>query len=437
MRSGVAKTKKPLVARSNKVISKFGVVVFALIAITIGSYEPSLAAADHVPSHESGHEHHDDLPESGIESSLSLTSIYQANVRGGLSTHKRRGRHSGSYDLEITGDTQKLLGIENGTLYVHAEGWWPDSVGIDEVSVGSTFGVNGDAGPRDALVVTELWWEQAFADGAALLRVGKLDLTGGFECRGCAVSFDGSNYANDETSQFLNGALINNPSIPFPTYGIGAVLLYEPEDSWYASVGAADAQADTRETGFSTAFHGEDYFFYILETGVTPRFGSPRGLLQGAYRVGLWNDPQPKANSDESRSSRDDIGVYLSCDQAVFKENADPEDGQGLGLFARFGYAPSETNDVTNFFSFGLQYQGLIEPRDQDVLGVGFARGIFADSADFTYTENHESVLEVYYNASITPRLNLSPSLQYLTNPGGSDAGSDSVVFGVRAQMTF
>jgi len=378
----------------------------------------------------------DQLTDDGIEIGFGITNIYQANLKGGISTHNKRGRYSGSYDLELSVDAQKLLGIEGSSLYVHGEGWWSKSGGIDGASIGSAFGVNGDAGSRDTLVITEFWWEQTMLDDTLRLRLGKLDMTGGFEHRGCPVSFDCSSHANDETSQFLNNALINNPTIPFPDYGIGAVLYWNPIEWWYASVGIADAQADPREIGFRTAFHGEDYFFYIFETGVSPRLDSANGPLQGTYRIGLWNNPQPKANEDVSET-RDDVGFYVCCDQVLTKENSDPEDSQGFGAFFRYGYAPSKRNDITNFFSFGFQYQGLIDGRDDDVLGVGFAQGIFSDSADTTYTDDYENALELYYNAQVAGWLNISPSIQYITNPGGNKAVSDAVVLGVRVQMTF
>ena len=379
----------------------------------------------------------DQLADDGIEIGFGITNIYQANVKGGLSTHNKRGRYSGSYDLELTVDTQKLLGITGGSLYVHGEGWWSKSGDIDAASIGSAFGVNGDAGSRDTLVITEFWWEQAMLDNTLRLRLGKLDMTGGFEHHGCPVSFDCSSYANDETSQFFNNALINNPTIPFPDNGLGAVLYWNPIEWWYASVGIADAQADARETGFRTTFGGEDYFFYVFETGVSPRLDSANGPLQGTYRIGLWNDPQPKSNSDSTKNYRDDVGFYVCCDQVLAKENSDPEDGQGLGAFFRYGYAPSKRNDITNFFSFGFQYQGLIDGRDDDVLGVGFAQGIFSDSADTTYTDDYENALELYYNTQVAGWLNISPNIQYITNPGGNKAVSDAVVLGVRVQMTF
>jgi porin len=379
----------------------------------------------------------DRLGDTGIELGLGATSIYQQNVRGGISKHRRAGRFSGSYDLEVGADLQRLLGFEGARVFVHGEGWWSKSGGIDGPSVGSAFGVNRDAGARDAIVVTELWYEQSMLDGKFLLRLGKMDLTGGFECSGCPVAFDSSAFANDETAQFLNGALVNNPTIPFPDYALGVAGLYRPLDWWYVSAGAVDAQNDSRETGFNTAFHDEDYFFYIFETGVTPKLRSANGPLQGAYRVGFWNDPQPKANSDAARSYRDDVGFYMSCDQMLAKENDQPDDAQGLGAFFRYGCADGKRNDVTDFWSLGFQYQGLLEGRDEDTLGVGFAQGVFSDGASLTYTDDYESVLELYYNARITPWLNISPSIQYIANPGGSSAVSDAVVLGVRAQMLF
>ena len=382
----------------------------------------------------------DNPSDAGIEVGFGVTNIYQQNVRGGISKHRRAGRFSGSYDLEFSADFQKLLGIEGGRLYMLTEGVWSKSAGIDGPSVGSAFGVNGDARDRRSMDITELWYEQAMFDDTFHVRIGKMDLTGGFEHHGCPVAFDCSAYANDETTQFLNGALINNPTIPFPDYGLGVAVHYTPADLWYVSAAVADAQADIRETGFRTTFHGQDYFFYIFETGITPQFDSANGLLQGAYRAGLWYDPQPKANSDYAdagRSYRDDVGFYLSCDQMLARENANPEDSQGLGAFFRYGYANSKRNDIANFWSIGFQYQGLLEGRDDDVLGIGFAQGIFSDKASATYTDDYENVLELYYSAQVTQWLAVSPSIQYIANPGGDKTTSDAVALGVRVQVSF
>jgi len=316
------------------------------------------------------------------------------------------------------------------------EGVWSKSAGIDTTSVGSVFGVNGDARPRRSMDITELWYEHTFWDSSVSVRLGKMDLTGGFEHHGCPVAFDCSSYANDETTQFLNNALINNPTIPFPDYGLGVAVHYNPTRLWYLSAAVADAKADIRETGFRTTFHDEDYFFYIAETGITPKLHSARGPLQGAYRAGIWYDPQDKQELSNGKTHRDDTGFYATLDQMLYKENNDAQDSQGLALFGRYGWASSKVNEITNFWSMGIQYQGLIPGRDDDVLALGFAQGTLSDSAT-AFTDDYESVLELYYSAQISPWLAVSPSIQYVANPGGDETVSDAVVLGARVQMSF
>jgi hypothetical protein len=48
------------------------------------------------------------LAECGLSLALSTTQACQANTRGGLSTHRHRGRWAGSYDLELTFDEETL-----------------------------------------------------------------------------------------------------------------------------------------------------------------------------------------------------------------------------------------------------------------------------------------------------------------------------------------
>jgi len=362
----------------------------------------------------------DKLANSGIEFGGGLTAVYQTNVKGGTSTSQRSGRYIGRYDLEMSMDLEKLLGIEGGSFFVHGWGGWPNEEGIDGHSVGSAWGINALSVGNRGLDIVEAFYEGPFFSENLTIAIGKLDFTG---------IFDASEYADDECGQFLNAALVDDPTIPFPQQSLGVVLNWAITDSWYLMGGVGDAQADVRETGFRTTFHDEDYFFYALETGVTAG--------NGTYRVGLWNDPQPKANSDGSKNKSDDIGFYTSCDWMLHKENTDIEDSQGLGVFFRYGYAPSNKNDITNFFSLGLQYQGLFDGRDDDVFGMAYAHGVFANTAASTYPEDYESVIEAYYNAQITPWFVFGPSIQYVANPGGSNTAKDAVVFGLRAQMTF
>ncbi len=322
------------------------------------------------------------LREQGLSVNLGLTQVYQQNARGGQSTRRRAGRYSGRYDLEVEADLEKLIHLPGGRVYALARGGWSD--GIDEPSVGSLFGVNSVPVGDRPIDLWQLYYEQSFLNDKAFLRVGKIDLTGCFECRGCPGSFDGSSFANDETSQFLNGSLVNNPTIPFPDPGLGVVAHVEPVEWWYVSAAVADADADVRETGFNTTFHGKANTFSIYETGFLPRLPSSKGDLQGAYRFGMWYDPQAKDRLDGSGVKRDGVGFYTSCDQMLWKENGQEDDAQGLGAFGRYGIADADVSEIKSFWSTGLQYRGLIPSRDKDVTSFGVGQGRLSRQAEFT-----------------------------------------------------
>ena len=371
----------------------------------------------------------------GLSLRLNLTQAYQGVVHGGLATHRHAGRYTGTYNLELEGNLEKLAGIKGGSFYLMAEGGWSD--GLDASSVGSLFGTNYAAIGDHSARLVEFHYDQTFWDDRLRLRLGKIDLSGDFECRGCRIAFDGNAYANDQTAQFLNGALVNNPTIPFPDRGLGVVLYFQPTRSWYLAAGVADAQAEDGETGFNTAFHGKNYTLSLYEAGLLVEAPSAHGPLPGAYRVGLWYDPQPKPRFDGGGTRRDDVGLYMSFDQLLWRECPEAKDDQGLGVFARFGFADEAVNPIRSFWSAGAQYTGLLPGRDADVLGIGLARGRTSDAPGAGFTAAHETVAEIYYNIEVTPWLHVSPHVQYVADPGGLREVPDAVVAGVRIQATF
>lgn len=157
----------------------------------------------------------DQLSDKGIEVGFGMTNVYQANVKGGTSTHNRKGRHVGRYDMELSADLEKLLGIEGGSFFIHGWGGWPDEEGTDGLSVGSYFGTNAVSVGNRGMDIVECFYEGPFFSDNLTLAIGKLDFTG---------IFDASEYADDECTQFLNASLVDDPTIPFPEQGLGVVL---------------------------------------------------------------------------------------------------------------------------------------------------------------------------------------------------------------------
>jgi porin len=368
----------------------------------------------------------DRLADHGMKITLGSTNVYQANVKGGLDTHRHAGRFTGSYDVEMAADLEKSLGLMGLGLLVHGWGGYPATKGINDTMAGSAFNVNWDAIGDRSFDVVEVILEWKPMQDRLAVQAGKINF---------ARVFDTSAYANDETSQFLNGAFINNPTIPIPDYCLGITAAFNVTDAWSVAVGAGDAEADGMTSGFDTAFDGDDHFFYDAEASYRAEWPSPRGPLAGNYHAGFWYAPQPRANSDSDRKYGDDRGFYLGMDQMLLRESDDPQDSQGLGLFGRYGCTDKKRNDVTDFWSVGLQYQGLWPGRDDDVTAIGFAQGFFSRDASGTFPERSEQVIEAYYNTQLTKWLHVSPAVQYLADPGG--AHDDAIVLGVRAQVTF
>jgi hypothetical protein len=97
------------------------------------------------------------------------------------------------------------------------------SGGINDPSVGSFFGVNGDGATREAMAVSQLWYEQAFFDETLRIRFGKLDITAALIVAAVLALM-----ATLLTMrQFLNGVRLITDD-PFSDYGLGAAAIYSP-----------------------------------------------------------------------------------------------------------------------------------------------------------------------------------------------------------------
>lgn len=144
-----------------------------------------------------------------------------AEVEAGL-TIVAQGTSDGDADAELTTsfDLVATLPTGPGKLVIYVEG----NTSPSRNGVAALFAeANADAGTaldRDGdgrLQVSELHYIQALnSHGIAV--VGLLDPT---------TSLDTSHIANDETGQFLTTSLVNNPSIGFPDYTLGAIYNHD------------------------------------------------------------------------------------------------------------------------------------------------------------------------------------------------------------------
>jgi hypothetical protein len=266
--------------------------------------------------------------------------------------------------------------------------------------LGSLSRVNADAetlgGQDEKLTIREGWLLLRFVNDRLDFLIGKLDLTN---------YFDRNAFANDETTQFLNQALKNNPMLMPPQNGAGVVVRWDAGRDLGFSLG-----------GQTTHDLGQDLWSEPFVIGEID-YHSTR-LIEGNYR--LW----ARVSSLSTNHEQQMWGVGVSMDQLLTPQ---------FGVFVRAGFNQIESVSRTFYAaSAGLRWTGPLWNRPRDRLGVGysFQRDVPGD----------EQVTEVYYNLFLTDHFSVIGNVECLIHGPNQVTGKTNnnvVIPGIRAVVVF
>ncbi len=107
---------------------------------------------------------------------------------------------------------------------------------------------------------------------------------------------------------------------------------------------------------------------------------------------------------------------------------------QGLTPWFVLALSPrQEISPMPVYVAGGLLYRGLFKGRPNDRTGLGVFYGRFSDHVE---ERRSETVIELNHVFQPTPYFYLTPDLQYVINPDGTDI-PDALVFGFEAGFTF
>jgi high affinity Mn2+ porin len=358
-----------------------------------------------------------EIKPAGLIIGAGATLIVQATNRanGDDLSHGNKSKSDISYSADL--EFEKAFD-DYGMAFLHLE---TGAGGGIEDSLRVFSNVNRDADDSDSQVsLTEVWYEHYFKNLPLTLTFGKIDPTS---------YIDTNEYANDECTQFLGHIFRNSPALEFPDdNAAGARILLEPVDFLGIELAAMDAKGQWKDVFDNMFFAGQINFKpNILER-------------QGNYRVYGWLNKKDHIKwADESKTKEDNYGIGLSIDQEITDI---------LGFFARYGWQnPKVYFDENDFslehaWSAGLQLAGNPWGRDDDVFGIAFGQAIPSD--DYKKANDSkaktESHLEAYYNFKVNEHLSISPDMQIIWDPYGSDAiNGDKTIFvgGLRMQVDF
>jgi porin len=110
--------------------------------------------------------------------------------------------------------------------------------------------------------------------------------------------------------------------------------------------------------------------------------------------------------------------IYYNFDQYPWSPAGHPD--CGIGVFFRFGTSDGVANPIKYTYNVGIGAKGIVPGRPSDNFGIGWARTeLSGNFVPFLRQRlrlglGHEDVIEMYYNAVLTPWLHAALDLQII-----------------------
>lgn len=384
-----------------------------------------------------------DLGKYGISFNASDSENLLGNFAGGV---KNGATLQGVLTLGLDVDTGKAFGLQGGTLHVtalqlHGRPLTPSY--LDNLNA-----ANGNEG-ENATRLWELWYDQQFLNNKFDVKIGQQSIDN---------EFIGSTYSALFVNTMAGWPLI--PSVDlygggpaYPLSSLGVRLQTEPTSNTTILAGVFDDNPggggfddDAQQLDHGGAlFNLNTGALWIAEIQQSVKLGG----LPGTYKFGGWYDSATFPDQRFDEMHRGNYSLYGVVDQTIWQSKADSS--RNLNVFGRLMGAPSNQNLVSLSFNGGVTLAAPVPGRDNDSAGIDFGLGKVSDRAADADRDaglkprGTEELIELTYQAQITPWLVAQPDLQYIWTPGGgiqdpnapSHSLRNELVIGARGVVTF
>ncbi len=409
-----------------------------------------------------------ELADQGVVFTMTYTGEVWGNVKGGI---KQGATYDGQLLPQVDVDLDKLMGWKGASFRASMlQGHGPAlSVGW----VGNLLGASSIVAVPPATRLYNLWLQQNLFDDLLSVRVGVMNIDAEFFTSVTAsllmnTTFGWPGWLGVDLPGGGPAYPLSDPGVrirlnpgPAGVYAQAAVFSGDPTGHGGENTGLG------LPVGTTLAITGGALI--IAEAGYAINQDKGAEGLPLAYKLGGWyhtgtrfQDQQFASNGVSLASPQSngmplnhtgDWGVYAIADGVLYRV----KDGISIAGFLRVGAGtPNERNLVSFYSDAGLTFQGLIPGRDNDIagLGVGFARignnarGLDQDTRFFSGDpsfpiRSQEVVMELTYQAQVTPWLSVQPDVQYIFNPSGGVLNPngatrrDALVLGLRSALSF
>lgn len=399
----------------------YGVSMLALVSVAhaqvVGTGATTTSTKTH-PAQTVGEQ----LYDHGVSISLGYTGEGAANPWGG----KRQGvDYAGQVALGADFDMNKIVGWQGATIHVtfterHGRNLAQDYIG-NNTSVQEIYGTQN-------VHLANLTIEQKLLDNRLTLTAGRTIANIAFLNSPLYCLFQSNSACGNPTFVFKDS---NFTYWPASSWGGDAKFLFTPETYIHAGVYEVSPKDKTlQDHGFSWSGKGDTGVVAPFELGYTPSAGALYAI-GGWYDSGAYTDPLNDASGTPALRTgepyarhHDRAGMFVRFNQEIMPN---------LAVFGVFMTKLSGQVDEKQYYEAGIVKTAPFAARPQDKLGfvvndqeftTAFVDNIKAGresvGAPTGGIPHREIMMELHYDAQLSPSLTFEPNVQYIINPDQS-----------------
>lgn len=385
------------------------------------------------------------LAEKGVQLDVDYTQYLQGIADGGI---EERTDYGGHVDYLAHLDLMRMGLLPGALITFRAESRYGQSVNpivgvVLPVNTPAFFPLLDQLDEDIAITVTDLSYTQFLAPWLGVT-VGKVD----------TLDADLNEFASGRgKSQFMGANFLFDSTLalrmPYSTLAVAALLM--PAKWLTINASVLNTKDSSTASGFSdfddgqTASAEADFQYRLLGRPGGTNVGGLYSFDQDFHEIGGQLIFQPGQGLSVSNQETT-WAVYASTWQYLWveEENDAPidlrngiPDREGLGVFARAGFADRDTNPVEWSASGGLGGRGVVPTRDDDVFGLGYYYSRFQETRVSGVIDANEYAqgFEAFYDAALTPAAHLAFDVQ-VQRPV-LDRIDTSVILGARLNLSF
>ena len=361
------------------------------------------------------------LAEGGVAPYATYTAEGFATTGQGISDG---GDWTSVLEFGLDVDAQKLAGIPGGS--VHASFLWIEGTDPSE-RVGNLNTISSLSAPAAARVY-QLWYKQSLAP--VTVKLGQVVPGDDFMVSSTAALYFNASFGTYPT------LTANTNASTYPLGAPGAVVTWQVTEAVSIQSGVYVADAGPND-GSNHGFDWSTGHGWVVFSEVA--YKTSLGGQPGIVKLGGYYDTAHFTDLVTGDRDRGNWSVYVLGDQTLY---AAAPGGPTATAFAGAGLSPQQDRNTVYYYAqAGVNIVGLVPSRPKDVLGLGAlytrlsADYVQSSRAAGTPVTSQEAIVELTYQAVITPFLTLQPDLQLVFD--ASQSRRDAVVFGLRLIAVF